>query len=855
LATLVVGFSLTLVVAGILRNNERRELRETVRQVAANREEVLRGQVMRSMEVLHAIASLYAARESVSRSEFRVFVSEALALQPELQALSWNPRVPGNERAKWEERAHADGYPEFHFTEEKRDGVMVRARESKEYFPGYFVEPMRNNEAAFGFDIATEPRRLAALQRARDTGLPTATAPSRLVQESGYQLGLLVALPLYQGEPATVEERREKLSGLAVAVFRIGDLVASSLKEAGNRGIAVVIKDSDDRNVLYRDPESPSSRANEWVTSFDVAGSRWMLHFQPLPAFLRGRAFSQSWSALGAGCVITLLLTAYLSSYYRRTAEIERRVQEATFELSQEISERKRAQAELLAAHDELEARVQKRTAELAQSNAALKEEIEVRKKAESAAESANQAKSEFLANMSHEIRTPMNAILGYSQILLRDGSLHPFQRDALATIASSCDHLLHLINEILDLSKIDAGRMELEPIDFNLAALVRELSALFQHPCEEKQLGLRVEGLESSRVVAVRGDEGKLRQVLINLLGNAVKFTSAGRVSLIVKQEGTRWKFEVKDTGIGIPMEAQKAIFEPFQQGPSARGRGGTGLGLTIARRQVELMGGKLEFQSEPGAGSSFYFTVSLDPLALPRSNGASDPLENVTHLSEHCEVRALVVDDIRENREVLSTMLALIGCEITLAENGRQALEVVAVSRPDIVFMDMRLPEMDGIEATRRLVRDYGQSGLKVVATSASVLEHERERYLDAGCDDFVAKPFRSERVYACLKNMLGVTFEYKPRRPDSDHSPLLDFGSIVLPEDLSMRMMMAAELHSATVMKNCLREVEQFGRSGQRLAAHLREFLASYDMETIQKILAQITVARAENVPSSS
>jgi CheY-like chemotaxis protein len=176
------------------------------------------------------------------------------------------------------------------------------------------------------------------------------------------------------------------------------------------------------------------------------------------------------------------------------------------------------------------------------------------------------------------------------------------------------------------------------------------------------------------------------------------------------------------------------------------------------------------------------------------------------------------------------------------------------VAISRPDIVFMDMRLPEIDGIEATRRIVRDYGQGGLKVVATSASALEHERELYLSAGCDDFVAKPFRCERVYASLRNLLGVEFDYRAGTGGAESPPFLDFSSIVLPEELAVRLMMAAELHSATVLKNCLREVEQIGSSGQRLATHLREFLASYDMETIQKIVAQITVARGESSPSS-
>jgi CheY-like chemotaxis protein len=225
------------------------------------------------------------------------------------------------------------------------------------------------------------------------------------------------------------------------------------------------------------------------------------------------------------------------------------------------------------------------------------------------------------------------------------------------------------------------------------------------------------------------------------------------------------------------------------------------------------------------------------------------------VERLAAGHKVRALVVDDIRENREVLSTMLASIGCEVILAENGRQALEAVAASRPGIVFMDMRMPEIDGMEATRRIVHDYGRLGVKVVATSASALEHQREMYLRTGCDDFVAKPFHTERIYATLRHLLGVEFDYAPSPTVADNPPALDLASIVLPEDLVTRLVMAAELHSTTVLKNCLREVEQTGPAGQRLSTHLREFMASYDMEMIQKIVAQIPIAESAPHPANS
>ena len=803
LLVLALGASFSGLAFAVLDRSETRAVQMAIGQVAKDRAEVLRGQVLRSMEVLHSIGSLHAARGEISRAEFRAFVADALSRQPELQALAWDPRVPGAERAAWETRAHEEGFPTFHFTDEKPGGILGPAEPRPEYFPVYFLETLQRNAAAFGFDVGSEPHRREALEKARDSGLPTATAPVRLAQEPGSQRGFLVFHPLYRGTPETVAERHAQLTGFAVAVFRIGDLVEASLRAAADKGLAVSIIDAAEGKTIYRQDGARRPLEN-WTCPLEVAQRRWTLVFEPVAAFRTAPFHWQSRSALAAGLVLTGLLATHL----RRDA---------------------------------------RSTEDLARSNAALLAEVVTRKDAEAAAEAASRAKSEFLANMSHEIRTPMNAILGYAQILLRDGALHPFHRDALATIASNSDHLLHLINEILDLSKIDAGRMDLTPSDFDLVALVRELTAMFQHPCEEKQLGLRVEGLDAPRALPVRGDEGKLRQVLINLLGNAVKFTARGRVTLrLSRGENEAWNFEVSDTGIGIPVETQRVIFNPFQQGPGVRAHGGTGLGLTIARRQVEIMGGTLAVRSEPGAGANFFFTVAL-PAATARGPANCGPARRIERLAAGSQVHALVVDDIRENREVLSTMLAMIGCEVVLAENGRQALEAVAVSRLSIVFMDMRMPEIDGLEATRRIVSDYGALGLKVVATSASALDHEREMYLQAGCDDFVAKPFRAARIYAALQQLLGVEFAYQAQAASPEAASTLDLGRIVLPEDLTLRLMMAAELHSTTVLKNCLREVEQTGPSGQRLAAHLREFMASYDMETIQKIVAQIPVSQ--------
>jgi signal transduction histidine kinase/DNA-binding response OmpR family regulator len=838
----IVGIVLSSVIAFIIHGWEERALYKALQQGAEDRVEVLRGQLIRSVEVLHGITSLFAVQKDISRAEFRAFVSGPLARQPELQALAWDARVSAKDRPAWEARARAEGFKNFVFTEENVNGHLVPAGNRSEYISVYYLESLERNEPALGFDVNSEAKRRVALDQARDTGTAIATEPIRLAQEPGSQQGFLEFQPVYDGPADTVDQRRAHLLGFAVAVFRIGDLVDSSLHAEVDRGITVSIHDQADGGEIYRADAGPGSTLPAWETSVNVAGRVWIIDFQPTTKFALARSNWQWLGVLGAGLLMTFLLTAYFWSQARQVAAIEGRVEEATRDLSLEITERKKIEQALISARDDLEKRVAARTAELAASNEALQREVVTRKQAEVDAEAANRAKSEFLANMSHEIRTPLNAILGYTQILLSGTGLHPFQRDAMGTIASSSNHLLRLINEILDLSKIDAGRMEIALTEFDLVGMAHELAGMFQLSCEEKRLGLRIEGLEGMRSARVTGDEGKLRQVLINLLSNAVKFTERGSITLSIKcGEESRWNFAVTDTGPGISSERQELVFKPFHQGANAGGLGGTGLGLTIARRQVEIMGGHLNLESEQGKGTRFYFALTL----VPGTDVMQPQTEEVERLAPGCTVRALVVDDIRENRDVLSVMLSMIGCEVTLAESGRQALEVVRVSHPDIVFMDIRMPEMNGLDATRHIIEEFGSSGPKIVATSASVLEHERASYLEAGCHDFAAKPFRAERIYACLRHLLKVEFVYKQVSPELAEGPAIDLSQITLPEDLVSRMVMAAELHSTTVLKNCLKEVEQFGPGEQRLAEHLRGFLTSYDMDTIQRIIAQIPV----------
>ena len=842
---LAVGLIVTCVAASFVRDWELRERRGALAQVSAEHVEALNGALIRSMEALYAIESLFNSRTEVSRAEFRSFVVNTLNRRREIQGMAWDPRVPATARGQWETRAKEDGFDDFQFVEQQGDR-LVPAGARLEYFPVFFMENLSGNQPALGFDLRSEEKRRLALERARDTGRAAATSPIRLVQEPASQLGFLVLLPIYHRPASSIEERRSNLRGFAVAVYRIGDLVESSLGAAANRGLGVTITDAKSGQEIYRRAaQVPGGEV--WDSTIDVAGRLWTLRFDGSAASGGRRFLWQAWTSLTAGTIITFLLSAYLWSHSRRLVATEQRVREATGDLSAEINERRRVEQQLRSARDELEARVRDRTAELAASNLALQAEVVVRQRAEARAETASRAKSAFLANMSHEIRTPLNAILGYAQILLRYDRSDAFQRDAVQTIAGSSNHLLHLVNEILDLSKIDAGRMDIARTEFDLRGLIHEIAAMFQPQCDEKHLTLRIEGLDGRGSLPSVGDAVKLRQVLINLLGNAAKFSDKGIVTLrLIEQDGGQWRFEVQDSGPGIPHELKALIFEPFQQGSTSGGKGGTGLGLSIARRQVELMGGTLTLEASNTSGSLFVFALHLPPASV---RVAPDSLSmKMCRLAAGQHVRALVVDDVLENRKVLSTMLGMAGCKTAVAANGQQAIESFRDCAPDIVFMDLRMPGEDGLETARRLKRERGGAPVRVVAMSASVLDRERERSLAGGCDAFVAKPFRADQIFECVTGLLNVRFEVPSARRAPGASSVLRRGDMTVPKDLASRLSRAAEVHSATALRGCLSELEGLGPDGHHLAEHLRGVLADYDMEAIQRIVGSLPVASA-------
>jgi CheY-like chemotaxis protein len=459
-------------------------------------------------------------------------------------------------------------------------------------------------------------------------------------------------------------------------------------------------------------------------------------------------------------------------------------------------------------------------------------------------AESASHAKSLFLANMSHEIRTPMNAVLGYTQLIESDAELPDKYRRPLKAIRVAGNHLIGLIDDILDISKIEAGAMELHLRDFDLGDLTEDISEMFTMRCEQK--GLRWITVTRIADRAVRGDDRKLRQVLINLLGNAVKFTDVGQIRLQVTQRDRQFAFEIEDTGPGVSKEARARIFEPFQQAEEGDAKGGTGLGLAITKRQIELMGGTLGLESIPGEGSCFSFE-----LTLPPAEGAVTTMKQEScralRLREGQLVRALVVDDVEDNREVLSGFLQRAGIKVVEANDGAAALEQFAKQRPDIVFMDVRMPVMDGVSAVGQIRARWPEEQVVCVAITASGLLRDPSYYMDSGFDDFIGKPFLFETVCNCIARHLQVELEREPAGEiiPSAKPPAADPGTTPLPGALRDRLLAAAEINALTEIESLVSELKAFNPEALALARNLEDLLQQYDTDGIADLVRRTSI----------
>ncbi len=533
---------------------------------------------------------------------------------------------------------------------------------------------------------------------------------------------------------------------------------------------------------------------------------------------------------------------AQLEEYAR---SLEQKVRDRTQSLEQEIIQRQRTQEQLATALD--------------------------------AAEAASRAKSTFLANMSHELRSPLNAILGFARLTIRSQDLPLKHRENLAIITRSGEHLLDLINEILDLSKIEAGRMSFNPQKFDLFSLLDELESWFWLKVETKQLQLIFQ-LDPQVPRYIETDPLKLRQVLINLLSNAIKFTQKGSVTLKVVMgdekdnyqlpsfPGAAWErnsqlpitnyplpitnyqliFSVQDTGIGIAAEEFDSIFEAFVQTKAGQQAEGTGLGLPIARKFVQLMGGEMSVKSEVGSGSIFNFYISVN--VVDNSEITPDISENrvIGLAPNQPQYRILLVDDKDYNRHLLLQLLQRVGFEVKEASNGLEAVEICQTFEPHLIWMDMRMPVMDGYEATKQIKATSKGKNTKIIALTASTVEEDRAIIIAAGCDDFLRKPFREMDIFNLMNKHIGVVYIYENESVknanlgDNSDKPLTPEDLAVFPETWLNSLYQAAALADSEA---AFRLIEQIRSERPRLAAALAKLVDNFDFEAIEILIENL------------
>ena len=484
-----------------------------------------------------------------------------------------------------------------------------------------------------------------------------------------------------------------------------------------------------------------------------------------------------------------------------------------------DLSERKRAEHELEQHRHHLEKLVEERTDELA--------------KALNAAESANRAKSVFLANMSHELRTPLNAILGFAQLLERDQRLPSDAQLNLQTINRAGQHLLSLINEVLEISRIEAGRTTVQNAAFDLYETLTSVEEMIQFRAETKGLSFSVEH-NGDLPHYVIGDAHHLRQVLINLLGNAVKYTDHGRVCLRITTKPDVIHFDVIDSGPGIPAEELPRIFQAFYQTDAGITKGeGSGLGLTISREFVRLMGGELSVESTLGQGSVFSFSLTLpetesQALALKQSQNRVIGLE-----PGHSNVKVLIAEDNADNQQLIACLLKPIGFDLKIAENGEQAIQLFQEWQPDFIWMDMRMPVCDGYQATRRIRELPGGDKVKIVALTASVFQEDREAILATGCDDMLAKPLDETRMFLLMGELLNLHYLYSDQAPSDKKQAPPPLEELHIPAPIRSKLRDAAELLDIDGVQAV---VDELMTSHPKQAQIIAEWLSNFRFEKI-------------------
>ena len=707
------GLAVTALTAYKLADIERERDRIDFEKHAAAARGALLDRVQTCIALLRGTAGLIAAdRDNLTATAFSQYVGQLTLRQayPGVQGIGWSKRITEAELSPSVAALRQEGRDDFRIWP---DGGEA------DYYPIVYLEPLdQRNAAAVGYDMASDPQRSAAMERARDTGGPAATRRLSLVQEinSEKQPGFLLYLPVYRGGavPDSVEARRERLLGFVYAALRAVDFLSPAFTHDSRAPITTSVYDGEQREdtLVFKHTAAVGAAAHAQfvqANAISVAGTPWTVVFESAQS--RPAAWATTAAAIVAGTLLSVLLA---------------------------LVTWREAQARALAAQW------------LSRERAARND-----------AERASAIKDEFLATLSHELRTPLNAILGWAHVVRSGKASEDQVRSGLDAIERNARVQVALIDELLDMSRIVSGKLQLEMqiVDFSQLAGAGLQSVAPAAADKGVQLEQRL-GADAK----VRGDPARLQQVVANLVANAMKFTpQGGRITVQVERSGAHVKMMVRDSGIGIASEFLPFVFERFRQGDASRTRrhGGLGLGLSIVRHLVELHGGTVSAQS-PGPGLGATFVVSL-PHARANTRDAEaaaavDTHDALTASADFRGVRILAVDDEQDARDLVRHVLEQQGAEVRTAANAADALAVLESFHPELLLSDIGMPGMDGYELIRR-VRSMG-GDVHAIAISAYARADDRSRAMDAGYDAYLVKPLHPASLLRAISYFVART-----------------------------------------------------------------------------------------------
>lgn len=725
-------FTLVLIAAGILKKADENRRNAAFDHAVASVSVRLQESVQDHKHALMAVSALFDASGDVTAEEFAEFTKEFFLHYPGLYGLSWTPKVPHAERAEFESSVRAAGEPDYFIKEVVSPGVLVNAADRPVYFPATYMAPMSRNRIALGLDAYSIPERKMALIRSERSHEPESTGAIPIPQAAD-QLGMLAYRPIFR---RTQTASHKDLIGFVAGIFILDKMLQSSAALATSGDLDLKIEDitsGKTRNVVFdtrKGHHVPHSKAFARVkqVEIDMLGSKWAATISENPAAAGRNDGRMIWFSLIGGCLLSSLAGLFLLTVTGRTEAVQRLVEERTDEVRAHASKLEAANHDLLRLAKE--------------------------------ADAANVAKSQFLASMSHEIRTPMNGLLGVIH-LIEDG-LPEDKQDLIKTAKHSADSLLVLINDILDVSRIEAGKMTLDESEFDMIDLLEEVALLHTNACQRKNVNFYLEFSPHAARIA-RGDPHRLKQVFSNLMGNAAKFTSHGSITFSCEYKegpsGGRFTFGVRDTGIGINEDAHAKLFESFTQADAGTTRkyGGSGLGLSICKQLVEIMGGTLHVSSKEGVGSHFYFY-------LPQYTARPFSVDYHSEFLSHKRAVLALSDDAALTQ--IATWISAWGATVTYSSFASN-FNLKLISGADLIVTDSLQFAENALEACVNqpqtlLVRPYlGEFDSGSVTRNIGILSY----------------PLRISRLKQLLLNrQTGPNISLSPRVNLSEYSVLL-------------------------------------------------------------------------------